>query len=50
VSIIKEETPPRAEHFKLPKDKIHRFFPPGTPTQTIEETIIKALDLWHKNQ
>jgi len=50
VSIIKDETPPRAEHFKLPKEKIQHFFPMDTPTQTIEDTIIKALELWHKNQ
>jgi len=50
VSIIKDETPPRTEHFKLPKEKILHFFPVDTPTQTIEETIIKALELWHKNQ
>jgi len=50
VSVIKEETPLRAEHFKLPKEKIQHFFPVDTPSQAIEETIIKALDLWHKNQ
>jgi len=50
VSIIKDETPSRAEHFKLPKEKIQHFFPTDTPVQTIEETIIKALELWHKNQ
>jgi len=50
VSIIKDETPPRAEHYKLPKEKIQHFFPTDTPAQTIEDTIIKALDLWHKNQ
>jgi len=50
VSIIKDETPPRAEHYKLPKEKIRHFFPTDTPAQTIEETIIKALELWHKNQ
>jgi len=50
VSIIKEETPPRAEHFKFPKEKIQHFFPAGTPMQTIEETIIKALELWNRKQ
>ena len=49
-SIIKDEAPPRAEHYKLPKEKIQQFFPTDTPAQTIEETIIKALELWHKNQ
>jgi len=50
MSIIKEETPPRAEHFKLSKEKIQQFFPAGTPAPAIEETIIKALEQWHKNQ
>ena len=50
VSIIKDEAPPRVEHFKLPKEKIQHFFPVGMPTKAIEETIIKALELWHKNQ
>jgi len=50
VSVIREETPPRAEHFKFPKEKIQHFFPTDTPAQTIEDTIIKALELWHKNQ
>jgi len=50
VSVIKEETPSRAEHFKLSKEKIQHFFPIDTPMQAIEDTIIKALELWHKNQ
>jgi len=50
VSVIKEDTPPRVEHFKLPKEKICKFFPADTPAQAIEDTIIKALELWHKNQ
>jgi len=49
-SVMREETPPRVEHFKLPKEKIQHFFPVGTPAQAVEETIIKALELWHKNQ
>ena len=50
VSIIKDEAPPRTEHFKLPKEKIQHFFSMDTPAQTIEETMIKALELWYKNQ
>ena len=49
-SIMLEGKPIQAEHFKLPKEKLHRFFPEGTPAQMIEETIIKALELWHKQQ
>lgn len=43
-------TAARIEHFKLPRDSIARFFPLDTPAQTIEETIIKALELWHKKK
>jgi len=50
MSIMQEDKPGQMEHFKLPREKIHRFFPVGTPAQMIEETIIKALELWHKNQ
>jgi len=50
VSIMQEgNKPAQVQHFKLPREKIHRFFPSDTPAQTIEETIIKALELWHKN-
>ena len=50
-SIMQEDSKPaQMQHFKLPREKIHRFFPTGTPVQTIEETIIKALELWRKSQ
>jgi ParB family chromosome partitioning protein len=44
LSIMQEEKPNQVEQFKMPKDKISRFFPPGTPAQKMEETIIKALE------
>ena len=49
-SIMQEIKPTQVEHFKLPRERIQRFFPLETPAQTIEETIIKALELWHKNK
>lgn len=42
VSIMKEEKPNQKEQFKIPKEKISRFFAPGTPTQKIEDTIVNA--------
>ena len=42
VSIMKEEKPNQKEQFKIPKEKISRFFAPGTPTQKIEYTIVKG--------
>ena len=50
VSIMKEEKPNQKEQLKIPKEKISRFFAPGTPTQKIEDTIVKALELYRKRQ
>ena len=50
ISIMQEEKPSQVKHFKLPREKIQHFFPAETPPETIEETIVKALELWHKNQ
>ena len=47
---MKEEKPNQKEQFKIPKEKISRFFAPGTPTQKIEDTIVKALELYRKRQ
>ena len=46
LSIMQEEKPNQVEQFKMPRDKINKFFPVGTPAQKIEDTIIKALELW----
>ena len=50
VSIMREEKPNQKEQFKIPKEKISRFFAPGTPAQKIEDTIVKALELYRKRQ
>ena len=46
VSIMKEEKPNQKEQFKIPKEKISRFFAPGTPTQKIEDTNLLHY-CWH---
>ena len=50
LSIMQEEKPNQIEQFKIPKDRIARFFPAGTPAQKIEDTIIKALELYRRRQ
>jgi ParB family chromosome partitioning protein len=50
LSILSEEKPNQKEQFKMPKERISKFFPPGTPAQKIEDTIIKALELYRKRQ
>lgn len=50
LSIMAEEKPNQVEQFKIPKERISRYFAPGTPAQKIEDTIIKALELYRKRQ
>ena len=49
-SILQEEKPNQKEQFRMPKERISKYFAPGTSSQKIEETIIKALELYHKRQ
>ena len=49
-SIMQEEKPNQKEQFKIPKERISKFFAPGTPAQKIENTIVKALDFYRKRQ
>lgn len=50
LSIMQEEKPNQIEQFRMPKDRIARYFPPGTPVQEIEKTIVKALELYRKRE
>ena len=49
-SILQEEKPNQVEQFKIPREKISRFFSPGTSREKIEETIVKALEFYRKRQ
>lgn len=49
-SIMAEEKPNQKEQFRIPKERISKYFKPGTPAQTMEDTIIKALDYYRKRQ
>lgn len=50
LSIMQEEKPNQKEQFKMPKERISQYFAPGTPAQKIEDTIIKALELYRKRE
>ena len=50
LAIMQEEKPNQKEQFKMPKERISKYFAPGTPAQKIEDTIIKALELYRKRQ
>ena len=49
-SIMQEEKGNQKEQFKIPRDRISKYFAPGTPAQKIEDTIVKALELYQKRQ
>ncbi len=49
-SIMQEEKPNQVEQFKISRDKLNKYFKPGTSVQKMEETIIKALELWRKRE
>lgn len=50
LSIMQEEKPNQVEQFKIPKERISKYFAPGTPAQKMEDTIVKALELYRKRQ
>lgn len=50
LSIMQEEKPNQVEQFKIPRARISKYFPPGTPAQKMEDTIVKALELYRKRQ
>ena len=50
LSIMQEEKPNQVEQFKIAKDRISKFFSPGTPAKKMEDTIVKALELYRKRQ
>ena len=50
LSIMQEDKPNQKEQFKMPKERISKYFAPGTPAQKIEDTIIKALELYRRRE
>ena len=49
-SIMQEEKPNQKEQFKIPKERLAKYFPAGTPAQKMEDTIIRALELYRRRQ
>ena len=38
------------EQFKIPRNRIDKFFPAGTPAQKIDDTIVRALEMYRKRE
>lgn len=50
LSVMQQAKGNQHEKIKIPREKIEKYFSPGTTPQKIEETIIKALELYRKRQ
>ena len=50
LGIMMEQKKPETWDLKLPMDKIRKYFPRSYTPQRMEETIIKLLDMWMKQQ
>ena len=44
------KSPNQKEQIKIPKERISKYFAPGTPAQKIEDTIVQALELYRRRQ
>ena len=38
------------EQFRIPREKIERFFKPGTSREAVEARIVKALELLERHE
>ena len=50
LSIMSEEKGNQKEQFRIPRERINRYFSPGASAKQIEDTIIKALELYRKRK
>ena len=50
LSIMSEEKGNQKEQFRIPRERISKYFSPGTSAKQIEDTIIKALELYRKRE
>jgi len=49
-SVMMEEKPNQKEQFKMPKERIAKYFPAGTPAKTMEDAIVKGLELLQRKR
>ena len=49
-AILSEEKGNQKEQFRMPRERISKYFSPGTSARQMEDTIIKALELYRKKE
>ena len=50
LSIMQEEKPNQKELFRMSRERISKFFELGTPAQEMEDTVVRALELYLKRE
>ena len=50
LSIMTEEKPNQVEQFKIPKKRIDKYFSPETTPKQMEDTIVKALEMYRRRE
>ena len=50
MSIMAEQKPNQIEHFKMPRERISKFFPANATREQVENTIVKALEHYQKQK
>ena len=50
LSILSEEKGNQKEQFRMPKERISKYFTPGTSAKQMEDTIVKALDMYRRRE
>ena len=48
--IMGEEKPNQKPKFKIPMERLERYFPSGTPQKQMEDTIFKALEFYRQRK
>ena len=49
-SILTEEKGNQKEQFRMPRERIQKYFSPKATEKQIEDTIVKALELYRKRE
>lgn len=50
LSILSEEKGNQKEQFRMSRERINKYFAPGTPAKQMEDTIVKALEMYRKRE
>lgn len=49
-SIMSEQKSNQVEQFKIPKERLTKYFPTGTSVEKMQHTIVKALELYRQRE